>query len=139
MLIHSYLERHKQCVSTNAYVSSSQLLKFGVPQESILGPLLCNVFINDIVDICNLSGFIIYADETSVFMSASKIDELVTKENLVKKKYFVVNNNGLKNTVNFKAIVFKPLNKHVTGNYDLKIGTNQIEIVKQQKMRGVMF
>ena len=47
-LLNSFIYGRKQQVKLNSIVSSWSFIKKGVPQSSILGPLLFNVFINDI-------------------------------------------------------------------------------------------
>ena len=47
-LLNSYLSGRKQQIKLNNIASSWSVIKKGVPQGSILGPLLFNVFINDI-------------------------------------------------------------------------------------------
>lgn len=66
-LIESYLKDRKQSVVINNHASSFQDVPCGVPQGSILGPFLFNVYINDIVNVDNQAQFIIYADDTSLF------------------------------------------------------------------------
>ena len=66
--IHSYLTGRKQRVKVNGASCEWQETKLGVPQGSVLGPLLFNIYINDLfyllkdADICN------YADDTTIYV-----------------------------------------------------------------------
>lgn len=51
-IINLYLQQRKKCLLINGYVSSLQLLKSGVPEDNTLGPILLNVYENDIFNIC---------------------------------------------------------------------------------------
>ena len=50
----SYLTNRVQFVSINGFNSTEEVMKFGVPQGSVLGPLLFLIYINDFADDTNL-------------------------------------------------------------------------------------
>ena len=63
----SYLTDRTQYVEVNNESSSLQTILTGVPQGSILGPLLFLIYMNDIPNASNLFTFILYADDTTLF------------------------------------------------------------------------
>ena len=65
-LLKSYLSDRKQYVKIDEVKSSIQSIKTGVPQGSIVGPLLFNIFINDIIKSSKKFNFILYADDTTL-------------------------------------------------------------------------
>ena len=65
-LLGSYLSDRRQYVAINGTVSSSKWISHGVPQGSILGPLLFLIFINDIVHSSPIFRFILYADDSTL-------------------------------------------------------------------------
>ena len=65
-LLESYLSNRKQYVVFDDINSQVLDMKTGVPQGSILGPLLFLNYINDIVKSSNLFKFILFADDTTI-------------------------------------------------------------------------
>jgi hypothetical protein len=59
----SYLSGRYQCTKVNGKVSKFMELCSGVPQGSILGPILFSIYINDITNACNLSKPFLFADD----------------------------------------------------------------------------
>jgi hypothetical protein len=72
----SYLSDRKQFVSINGVNSTPKIMTFGVPQGSILGPLLFLIYINDIPEIARFAKFILYADDANIILTADTIEEI---------------------------------------------------------------
>ena len=70
-----YLTNRKQCVCFNGAVSCMRPITCGVPQGSILGPLLFILYVNDIVNSSKLLHFILFADDTNVFILSKSYTE----------------------------------------------------------------
>ena len=56
----------KQCVVVDNQASSMQFINCGVPQGSVLGPVVFLLFINDICNVSNLLKFVLFADDKYV-------------------------------------------------------------------------
>ena len=72
----SYLSNRSQVVFINGVLSEHEQIKCGVPQGSILGPLLFLIYINDLSSIIDIATTRMYADDTNLTFTACNIPEL---------------------------------------------------------------
>ena len=72
----SYLTNRVHRVKFNGIISGTAAVTCGVPQGSILGPLLFLLYINDLHKVCPVAKYLLFADDTAIFYSAPTICEL---------------------------------------------------------------
>lgn len=140
-LLQSYLSNRQQVVAIKEHNSSSQEVRAGVPQGSLLGPILINIYMNDIVEITDIAHFIIYADDTSIFFQSCDTTQLLHLANItLQKLHKWTKANSLKiNTKKTKAVLFSPAQRSVDRNLSLYIGSEKICIVSEIKTLGIVF
>lgn len=140
-LIKSYLRNRNQCVEINKNQSDVRKLTASVPQGSILGPLLFDLYINDIVNIDDTISYIIYADDTSVFFSGDNADQIIVRANqyLDKLNAWTISNSLIINVNKTKAVLFRSRNTKCTYMPFLSLGGNNIDIVENVKVLGIIF
>ena len=73
----SYLSDREQYVVYNDNNSSCHLITCGDPQGSILGPLLFLLYINDLANVSSILFSLFFADDSNMFVSGKKPDDLV--------------------------------------------------------------
>ena len=77
----SYLSNRKQFVSYDGHNSSHLDIVCGVPQGSILGPLLFLIFVNDLYNVSEKLFFILFADDSNLLLSGPNVNDLCEQMN----------------------------------------------------------
>ena len=136
-LIHDYLSNRKQCVKIGEHCSSFQKITKGVPQGSILGPLIFNIFLNDIFYFIEKGKLFNYADDNTLSFSHPDFVTLLTvleQESRVLIDWF--SRNCMKaNPEKFQAFA---VGERTYGEKPtFKIGETEIECEKTVKLLGV--
>ena len=78
----SYLTGRTQYVAFNGTNSDIHYVKCGVPQGSILGPLLFTLYMNDICGVSKLLFTLLYVDDTCVMLSGKDLNDLIAVLNV---------------------------------------------------------
>lgn len=136
----SYLNNRVQFVDYNDCQSQRLPTKCGVPQGSILGPILFLLYINDVTNVSKLLNLILFADDTNIFMHHTDMNTLVTLVNVELSKltdWFVSNRLSL-NVKKTNFIIFCSSQKHYNSKEVIIIlNGNKIEQISHTKFLGV--
>jgi len=140
----NYLSNRHQFVQLSNTKSTTLPINCGVPQGSILGPLLFIIYINDITNVSKLAIPIMFADDTNLFFSDCNLTNLVNMANDELDKislWFKLNKLSL-NVKKTNFILFRshnsPHHLNIDLNIDIKIDNMKIEQVHSTKFLGVI-
>ena len=139
-LISNYLDGRSYIVQINNSRSEQTSTKFGVPQGSILGPLLFILFINDLCYLKIQSKLVLFADDTTIYCQGDSISstEAILSEDLDKICAWFEYNRLVINLKKTNGMLFSRLSTSlVSSNLDLKIRGNRISFVETFKLLGV--
>ena len=134
----SYLHERKQYTDIEGTLSDIDDIKCGVPQGSVLGPLLFLIYINDIINSSSILKFFLFADDTTLFYSAktsSFLEKQLNDELKKVNKWLISNklslNAGKSCFLNFSLV--PPI-----ADIKIKIANKALEQKKVTKYLGVL-
>ena len=135
-LIHSYLNERKQRVKINGSFSTWKETTIGVPQGLVLGPLLFNIYLNDLFMFVNDAQICNYADDTTIYACDSNIESIIeTLESDALKIAEWFRSNCMKlNEDKCHLMVFGDKSNDIS----LNIGSVRIKESKEEKLLGVI-
>ena len=136
--IRSYLTNRVQYTYYNQTNSSKLPIKCGVPQGSILGPILFTLYINDLPNASDILKFVLFADDTNLICSSKSYVNLIEKLNKELEHlslWFKLNKMSL-NVSKTNYIRFG--NKKVKEELEIYIDKSPVEKVLETKFLGVI-
>ena len=135
-LLLDYLSFRKQRTKVGSAYSKWSNIRRGIPQGSILGPLLFNIFINDIFMIIEQSDICNFADDNTLYSCGKSLADI--KENLVSDTKSILNwfrLNSLKaNPGKFQFMILGDKSHH---KHELKINSIKVEASDDVLLLGI--
>ena len=137
----NYLSNRYQCTVVNNAHSEYKCIPVGVPQGSILGPLLFICFINDLPNVISESKIILYADDTAIMYNAptvSEVNEVLNKE-VASVSMWMAKNKLTVNASKTKVMLFGSQRKTKNATLNVHLKNIKLEQVPVFKYLGLWF
>ena len=135
----SYLTDRTQYVEYNNTKSSIKTLPSGLPQGSVLGPLLFIIYTNDLPNCLKVTKAILFADDTTIFLSSQNkqfLYESVNKDLHSLNEWFQTNKLSL-NVSKTNYVLFNNTRVDNADNFNLTIANESIERKNEVKFLGL--
>ena len=135
----NYLCTRSQRVKFGKELSSSLPLDYGVPQGSLLGPLLFVLYINDLPQCLLRSNIGMYADDTVIYTTGSESDCIMTEiqEDLQRVEQWMKNSKLVLNLTKTKCMLFGTKQKLANASFKTQLHGSEIERVRSFCYLGV--
>ena len=135
----SYLSNRKQYVSINGYHSNLADVKFGVPQGSVLGPLLFLIYINDLNQALKFCKVHHFADDTNLIHFSKSVNRLNKHVNLDFKNltYWLNANKISLNVKKTELVIFEYQRKKLDSPIKIKLSRKRLYPSKSVKYLGI--
>jgi hypothetical protein len=136
----SYLKCRSQVVCHNGVLSDSKQLNIGVPQGTILGPILFLIYVNDLPNaVTNNAQINIFADDVVVYSNHDSLKTLNENlQNTMNNVFDWYETNRLSLSLEkCKSMVINNNLTHKLDNFSLELGDTKLDQVSQMKYLGV--
>ena len=136
----SYLSDRFQFVTIQEQTSQKEIISHGVPQGSVLGPLLFQIYINDLPNAISNSQTFLFADDTGLLYTNSNLkvieekvnDDLKTLSSWLNANKIALNSNKT------EVILFRDPRKLVYDNIDLSLDGFKLKFSSYVKYLGIL-
>ena len=135
-----YLSNREQYLSVNGYNLKNLNVTCGVPQGSVLGPLLLLIYINDIPNTSSKFAFYLFADDTSIYFESGNLEQLqkvVNSELKHIEKWLDANKLAL-NVDKTNFVIFHSPQKPLYENITIKFGKQHVTKANHVKFLGLL-
>jgi len=138
MLLSSYLQNRTQVVCIDSVLSDPVGITSGVPQGSLLGPLLFIAYVSDLPKCLQFAKCLMYADDTKIFMAVHKISDCLLLQQDLNSLYEWCKKWKLSLNLD-KCEIMSVSNRVNTVEFNYHIGDVELERVNHVTDLGVVF